>query len=127
MHIDVSDILRAEDGEHIEAAIDGRPELEAILLTGPLVGTVRLTRTPEGVLATGKIDAEVELECSQCLRTFSHHLQFGMEATFSDHPNEDQFLIDRRGVIDLTEPVRQEIELRLPLSPLCQEDHGGLQ
>lgn len=125
MHIDVSDILRAEDGHHVDFAIDGEsPDLEGVKLTAPLSGSVRIIRTPDGVLAAGELVAEVEQECSKCLRAFAHPLQLALEAEFSRQPevDKDQFPIDKHGAIDLREPLRQEIELHLPLRPLCQDD-----
>jgi len=128
MHVDVSDILAQGEGSQIDFAVaDETPELEGLTLAAPLSGNLRIIGTKEGVLAAGKLEAEVELECDRCLRSFTHHLSIPVEAEFRDQPEDDQFPIDKHGTIDLAEPVRQEIEVHLPLQRLCQEDCSGLK
>jgi DUF177 domain-containing protein len=128
MQVDVSDIFRSGEGHQADFDIsDEIPQLDGITLTAPLEGSLRVIGTVDGVLVTGDFAAEVELECSRCLRTFSYPVEFALEAEFSPTPDEDSFGIDKYGNIDLNEPVRQEIEVRLPLSPLCQDDCGGIE
>jgi uncharacterized protein len=128
MHVDVSDILAHGEGSQVDFTVaDETPELEGLTLAAPLSGNLRIIGTEEGVLVAGKLEVEVELECDRCLRSFTHHLSIPVEAEFCDRPEEDQFPIDKHGAIDLAEPVRQEIEVHLPLQRLCQEDCSGLK
>lgn len=128
MQVDASDILAKGEGSQVDFTVtDETPELEGLRLAAPLSGQLRIIGTKEGVLAIGRLDADVELECDRCLRSFTHHLTFPLEAEFRDRPGDDQFPIDKHGKIDLAEPVRQEIEVHLPLQRLCQEDCSGLK
>lgn len=128
MHIDVSEILQAGEGHQADFTIgDETPALENLTLTAPLSGNIRIIGLQDGVLAAGRLEAAVELECTRCLRTFPHKVAFKFEAEFSERPQEDQFPIDKYGKIDLAEPVRQEIEVHLPLVALCQEDCAGIE
>lgn len=128
MHVDVSDILAQGEGSQIDFTVaDETPELEGLTLAAPLSGSIRIIGTKDGVLAAGKLEAAVELECDRCLRSFTHHLSIPVEAEFRDMPEDDQFQIDKHGKIDLAEPVRQEVEVHLPLQRLCQEDCSGLK
>ncbi len=128
MHIDVSEILQEGEGHQVDFTIDAEPlVLEDIKLTAPLSGTVRIMGLDEGVVAAGRLETMVELECNRCLRTFEQRIDFSLEAEFSEKPKEDQFPIDKYGKIDLKEPVRQEIEVHLPLVALCQEDCAGIE
>jgi len=128
MYIDVNDILRRGDGATTDYEIaDEQPMLEGITLASPLSGTIRLTSFDDEVTASGKLAADTTLECSRCLRAFTHHLEFSLTAEFAEKPDEDQFPIDKHGKIDLTEPIRQEIEIHMPLVALCQEDCDGLE
>lgn len=128
MHVDVSDILAKGEGSQVDFTVaDETPELEGLKLTAPLAGHIKIIGTKDGVLTVGRLEAEVELECDRCLRLFTHHLRFPVQAEFRDAPEDDQFLIDAHGRIDLAEPVRQEIEVHLPLQRLCQDDCSGLK
>ena len=128
MHIDVSNILAQGEGSQVDFTVaDETPELEGLKLAAPLSGHLRIIGTQDGVFATGRLEAEVELECDRCLRSFTHHLSFPIEAEYERQPEDDQFPIDKHGSIDLAEPVRQEIEVHLPLQRLCQEDCSGLE
>ncbi|HUC20037.1 MAG TPA: DUF177 domain-containing protein [Candidatus Polarisedimenticolaceae bacterium] len=128
MQVDVSDILRRGEGAQEEFIIDDEtPGLEGLEMASPINGTVRIIGTSTGVLASGKLEAAVMLECSRCLKAYAQTVQFRLQAEFEDHPDEEQFLIDRQGKIDLAEPLRQELEVRLPLKALCQDDCTGIK
>jgi uncharacterized protein len=128
MHIDVRNILMQGEGAQEEYTIsDESPELDDVTLAAPLSGNVRVMGTKEGVLAVGRLEADVELECNRCLRAFNHHVRFSLEAEFAEHPDEDQYPIDKRGRIDLTEPIRQDLVVYLPLQQLCQDDCNGIE
>jgi len=128
MHVDVSEILNKGEGEQATFEIaDESPVLEGITLAAPLSGEIRVVGTKTGVIVGGRLSAEITLECDRCLRAFDHHLDVPIKAEFEDHPNEDQFPIDKYGKVDLAEPVRQEIEVHTPLQKLCQEDCSGIE
>ncbi len=128
MQVDVSNILRQGEGAQEEFIIDGEtPELEGIELASPIRGTVTIMGTNTGVAAGGTLQAAVTLECSRCLKAYAQEVQFPLQAEFEDHPGEDQFPIDKYGKIGLAEPIRQELEVHLPLKALCQEDCTGIK
>lgn len=128
MHVNVSDILRQGEGAQVEYDIDDEtPELDELELSEPLSGQIRVIGTKSGVLVSGNLSAGVKLECHRCLRAFDHHLDFPVQAEFEDHPMEEQYPIDKRGHIDLAEPVRQELVVHLPIQQLCQADCEGIE
>jgi uncharacterized protein len=127
MHVDVSKLLLEEEGERVDYEISGeQPDFEEVKLTTPLQGSITTLRTEDGILVHGRFKTAVELECHRCLRTFTHDLDFSIEAEFSRTPSEDQFPIDTRGNLDLAEVIRQEALLHLPHRQLCAEDCKGL-
>jgi uncharacterized protein len=128
MQIDVSDILRKGEGAQTEFTVsDEQPQLDDVILTAPLSGTVRIIGTKTGILAAGRLEGEVEVECHRCLQAFSHPVHFPFEAEFDASPQDDQLPIDRYGKIDLAEPIRQEIVVHLPLQQLCQDGCNGIE
>ena len=128
MHVDVSNILQQGEGSRADFSIAGEtPELADIELATPITGELRVVGTQDGVVVRGRLHTDVTLQCRRCLRAFSHHLDLSLTGEFSRTPGEDQFPIDKYGSIDLDEPVRQEIEVHLPLAPLCQEDCDGIE
>jgi uncharacterized protein len=127
MHVDVSDILRQGEGAQTEFLVEGEtPQLDDLSLTEPVSGSLQAIGTEDGVMIVGRLSTAVNLECHRCLRTFAHSLEFPFQAEFADSPGEDQYSIDKYGKVDLTEPLRQEIMVHLPLQQLCQADCNGI-
>lgn len=104
----------------------------------PVQGTLRLTRTPKGVLADAKIHGNVELECSRCLTLYPQpiELEFSEEyyqtvnvytgARLPKPDEADAFLIDETHKLDLADAMREYVLLNLPPAPHCREDCKGL-
>ena len=112
------------------------PEFSAL---GPLVGNLRLMRTHSGVLVTGELSTPLQVTCNRCLFPIAMPVRFELEESF--HPlmetqtgrfisanefegTKEEFedaalLIDARHVLDLSEVVRQNIWLALPMYPSC--------
>ncbi len=127
MQVDVSNILRQGEGAREDFTIsEESPDLDGIKLTGHLNGIVQIIGTNTGVLVDATLEAAVALECGRCLKLYEQVVKFPVQAEFEDHPSEDQFPITKFGKIDLSEPVRQELEVHLPLKALCQEDCTGI-
>lgn len=104
-----------------------------------LVGNVDLIRTNDGILVRADLRTNVELTCSRCLVQFSMPVRFKIEEEF--HPTIDILTgarlpqpddadeatqIDAHHLLDLSEIVRQDLTLALPLVPLCRNDCKGL-
>lgn len=104
----------------------------------PVQGTLRLTRTPKGVLADARIHGNIELECGRCLTLYPQpiELEFSEEyyqtvnvntgARLPKPDQEDVFLIDETHKLDLADAMREYVLLNLPPAPRCREDCQGL-
>ncbi|MDQ3375163.1 MAG: DUF177 domain-containing protein [Acidobacteriota bacterium] len=87
---------------------------------------------------TGKINAEVEVECSRCLQNAEQSLEFPFSAVFVTPENytdekEAELKADDLDVsiieddkIELKELVREQILLAIPAQVFCREDCKGL-
>lgn len=94
-----------------------------------LHGNLELTRTAQGILAQGRLEAETLGECVRCLSEAT--VQFDME--LSEHfvypptpANENEYSVGEGGFIDLAPIVREDAILAIPMHLLCQPDCRGL-
>jgi len=100
-------------------------------------GTLRVDRTDHGVLIRGRILAAVPLVCSRCLMPFQAGVDTPLEEEFSLHPvaageggelGGGDFVswVGPGHEVDLTEVVRQNLQMSVPMAPLHAEDCRGL-
>lgn len=137
----VAQLLKSPVGAGREYDLDDdiadiEPSLEVV---GPLIGKVKLLRVTGGILVTGHAQTQVRVPCSRCLRPTIVTVEFDLEeqfrpsidlisgATIAMEDGEDPATrIDSRHMLDLTEVVRQNLLLSIPLSPLCDPQCRGL-
>lgn len=107
-----------------------------------LEGNVELLRIRTGILAQGRVTADVPIECARCLTETRTRVETDLEEEFrpsmdpragtaveavQDGEHEDDFsLISPNHILDLAEPIRQSLVVATPYSPLCREDCAGL-
>lgn len=103
-----------------------------------LAGPVRLMHVTNGVLVQGDLEADVDLECARCLEPVTVNVDIPVEETFAPTidivtgqtirpEEEDQALwIDEHHMLDLSEVLRQDLLVALPLHVLCRSDCKGL-
>jgi DUF177 domain-containing protein len=118
---------------------DARPPLpDGLILTAPVAGTVRLSRTNRGVLADADLKATIAGECSRCLKDLSIPLVLGIHEEYlptvdlasgkpvavDDEP--DALRLTDHHEVDLEPPVVDAIVLAEPIAPLCRPDCPGL-
>jgi len=93
-------------------------------------GTIEFTRINRGILGEGHLNSQVKLQCARCLKIFSQPLDLYLEAQFGKprmKPREEPvFPIGVNGILDLSEALREQILLDLPMRPLCKPSCRGL-
>jgi uncharacterized protein len=141
MQFNVAQLLKEPTGStrkyEVEEQLDDLdPEL---VIQSPIVGRVKFTKIPQGVLVNGTLKTVVEVNCSRCLEPFdvpvaieleeefrpSVDLQTGARLPRGDDEDEAT-VIDEKHIIDLSEVVRQDLLIGLPSLPVCREDCKGL-
>lgn len=126
--VDVSELLARAVGTSRDYILDRYVDQE----TGASVwGQVTLTRNRKGILASAALTASLSLSCSRCLEQFDHVLKFTFEEEFlpgiaSARDEEEFFGISVDNLLDLSEAIRQNIVLNLPMKPLCRPDCPGV-
>ncbi|GIV78910.1 DUF177 domain-containing protein [Litorilinea aerophila] len=147
MQFNVAQLLKEPTGstrryELVEDIRDIDPELE---LLGPLMGQVQLMRTHSGVLARGHLSTAVKVMCNRCLEPIAMAVRFDFEESFrpltevhtgrfilpqefegaSEELEDEALLIDAHHILDISEVVRQNIWLALPMYPGCNWEGAG--
>lgn len=141
MIFNVAQLMKAPVGTSLEYDIhEENIQLdEELKIIGPLDGHVRLRRINQGLLADGWVDATLELSCTRCLKEFQQDVHVPFEERFyptvdvltgvplpTPDDGEDAFPIDDHHLVDLTESIRQEVLLSVPMVTLCSENCAGL-
>ena len=138
MQINVSQQLKAPIGsirtykvsEIIDVTGDGGSSM--------VQGEVGLVRTNRGILTKGTLHTTVKITCSRCLSLFDCPLALNIEeehfpiidvvsggrVPLPDEPGG--YIIDKHHALDLTEAIRQNALLAIPMKPLCHQDCAGL-
>jgi len=138
MIIDLTDLLRVvgneadiEQAEEIGLAEDG------LVLASPVKVDLHLVNTGYSVLLKGTFEAVVELDCSRCLKKMRQELRVPVSEEYgrpSPMPKakitelkEEDFVypLGEDNLLDLTELIRENLLLALPIKPLCQEACKG--
>jgi uncharacterized protein len=101
-------------------------------------GRVRLDRIDSGIFARGDVDGTVMLECGRCLEPYAAAVHVRFEEEFAPSievhtgaplppPDDDLvFAIDANHLLDLSEAIRQNIIVSLPIQPICKPSCVGL-
>ena len=133
MRFNVAQLLKAAPGASREYELD--EDITGIDqdldVSAPLVGKVRFLRLGEGILVTGQLRTRVRMPCRRCLTDVEAPVELHLEEQFrpsidiiSGRPipledgQDEAARTDERHMLDLTEVVRQNLVLALPVSPL---------
>jgi uncharacterized protein len=94
-----------------------------------LKGSIRATRTPQGILLQVNLNAQTDLECVRCLNIFQQSLNIAFTELYAfsqRYVTDSGLLMPETGIIDLHPLLREYILLEIPISPLCFPDCEGL-
>ncbi len=141
MRYNVSQLLKGPTGatRHYKVHEDIANLDPAIVPLSTLDGEITMIRTADGILVTGDLHATVELACSRCLDLFAMPVRFSLEEEFRPsidivtgakipmtEEDEPATTIDAHHILDLSEVVRQDLVLGLPMYPVCRSKCRGL-
>ena len=92
-------------------------------------GTVKITRTPQGLLVQAELQALIQSQCVRCLTNIDQQLQ----ANFTDlyafslrSTSDSELILPEDGFIDLGPLLREYMLLEIPINPLCRPDCSGI-
>ena len=141
MRYNVSQLLKSTTGtvRHYKIHEDISDLDPAISPLSTLDGDINMIRTGDDILVNGDLHTTLELSCSRCLEMFAMPVRFAIEEEFKPTidvvtgakipltpDDEAETLIDARHQLDLTEVVRQNLILAMPMYPVCRSKCKGL-
>lgn len=94
-----------------------------------LHGELRLTRTAQGLYATGGMGGTIRAECVRCLTPFDQPLAITFDDLFvypSSKATDELLVVPETGLLDLAPLTREYLLLDFPIQPLCRPDCRGL-
>jgi len=132
LKINVGFLLKQSTGYTRDVIIEshGAVHVEDVFLD-ELDGILRLTRTPQGILVQGTLDAVITLDCTRCLTAYGHAFGIDFQDLFVPHTHPDAadpnnpYVISDGDEIDLGPIVREESILAIPMQGVCQEGCKG--
>jgi len=92
-------------------------------------GSIRATRTPQGILLQVVLQAQTLLECVRCLTVFQQSLNVAFTELYAfsqRYITDSGLLMPETGIIDLAPVLREYVLLEIPIRPLCKVDCKGL-
>lgn len=105
---------------------EGRPQRVEIH------GTLQIDNVESRFLINGQVTAKGTAECGRCLCDFPLEWAVPVEIMVlrdveTDEGEDDSLVLhQRKGVVDLAEPLRECVVLALPLATVCRDDCRGL-
>jgi len=133
MKIIISDI----PDEGLDLDFEEKFEAEEIRLLSPVKAHLELTKSHSEIIISGSLKAELEFECSRCLKKFRRVMDVPVNVVY--HP-VTELGDDRHGLkddemdmgfyqddeLDLQELIREQIMLNIEMKPLCDEHCRGI-
>ena len=138
MQFNVATLLQEPVGSRRQGRLDDEPlGVPEEGWTALASGQVRLLRSDRGLLIQAQLTTAPMVECARCLEPFRQELALTINEEFvATHDlvtgkpvgeiDEDEFRIDERHHLDLSEAVRQYEQTAIPLQPICRVDCAGL-
>ena len=94
-----------------------------------LQGSLRMTRTAQGIYAHGELEGVARAECVRCLTPYGQSLDIQLDDLFvypASKATENLLAVPETGLLDLRPLVREYFLLDFPIQPLCRPDCQGL-
>ncbi len=129
MKIDIADAVR-NTGEEFTAEYDGAfPGIEFLGERYDFPDGVHVTadwrHDGEGIIVTGRFEAETPVTCARCLADFTYMIGFRFAEYYKKQPEEGMYAYQDE-MIDLTPMLEDNVVVNLPTKLLCREDCKGL-
>jgi uncharacterized protein len=136
LNIDLSDIAATPGARGRYSVSEHLAPVEGLSCVGPVTGEITVENTGSLLLVRGRIGAVLKLSCTRCLCDFERPLALDIEEEFAaEGAGPDIRTVDREEpeasaisdyVLDVSELVRQQVLLNVPLAAVCRPDCSGI-
>ncbi len=145
MQIELKDIKAGELEQEYSCTVDDFPQLQDFIAAGevkfypPLEFKLRLQQTGKFVEVDGRLDAVIGLKCGRCLGSYDLPLAENFAFTFVPQPKTTEFVEEveleaaeldlttyKDEILDLQDPLQEQLLMAIPISPICCEECLGL-
>ena len=119
--------------------LDIEESIETDIVLSPASARLRIDKAGAEVMVTGDLRAEIKLTCSRCLKEFNRNLTVPVnvvyhsieelkdEAHLNEVKSEELDLDFYSGEeLDLLDLVKEQVELNIPMKPLCDDACKGI-
>jgi uncharacterized metal-binding protein YceD (DUF177 family) len=110
---------------HVEQLDRGPTKFDDDLQVNTLRGTLTFTRLNRALMVSGDLETEVTVQDARtledfdlCLRVPLDDILFSLPDEFDPATDEPDRLVTDDGWIDLTETIREEIIMAIPINPI---------
>lgn len=143
MRLDLNEVA-THIGKHISYRIDEPPIVDAesgLVCTKRLTGYATFSNTGRHIVVRGSFATKVRLECARCLNEYELAIDTpieeelrlaGITPEVDDEQEYEELLPEEQeplfedNVLDLTDLLRQNILIAVPIKPVCSEQCKGL-
>jgi len=94
------------------------PDTEIMRFPHEVKYRLRAQLVTGGVLVEGTVETAIEAQCGRCLKEFERKVVHEDICHFYDDLGHD--------LLDVTEDIREDMILAIPINPVCTEDCQGL-
>jgi uncharacterized protein len=136
LKIDLSDIAGTPGARGRYSVSECLAPTEEFSYLGPVTGQIVVENTGFLLLVRGQLRATLRLSCVRCLTEFERPLVINMVEEFATQDTApDVATIDRDEpeasamssfVLDVSELVRQQVAVNVPMASVCQPDCRGI-
>jgi len=136
MRIDLANVAGTPGARGVYPVSEVLAPTEAYACVGPVSGELVVENIGSLLLVRGELDALIRLPCVRCLTEAELPIAMGVEEEFAcEGTAPDVETVDRDEpaasaisdyVLDVTELVRQQIALHLPMAFICRPDCRGI-
>ncbi len=145
MKIELKDIKAGVMDQEYSCSLIDFPDLQTLADDGgskfysPLVFKLRLQRTGKFVEVDGHFEALMNLKCGRCLQDFDYQVGESFTFTFVPQVEKDEteeeveleatelgLTTYKDDILELQEPLQEQLLMAIPISPLCSTACQGL-
>ena len=119
--------------------LDIQESIDSDIATAPVSARLRIDKAGAEIMVKGDLRTEVKLACSRCLKEFNGKLTVPVDVVYhpveelkdEDHLNEvksEELDMDFYSgeEFDLLALIKEQVELNLPMKPLCEDVCKGI-